>query len=334
MACLDNLIGVAESCSTTVPDSGRYINELPYLSIEVAEAIVTQEDKSGVDLLEDKITLAENEVYSDFRNRLLPRTRMISVLQNDRIGTYPTTRETVAPSSGNQKGIRIDITRAAYLAFYINTITLFLDATETVTAYLYDLLTGETLDTFTIEAVANEPTVLSVAKAYETKTQFSRLALVYESTGNSYRTSVHPTYSGCRSCRTGKAKNRYAYFQGVTIPASGSKVYTNADGIDNTAGLTIDYSLQCTVNPFICNMKNLLVEPLLYKASEIIMREVKTSRRLNSIVMLHDDDVDHLLEYYTELYERKMEYVLNLIELPNDLCFRNNSRVQYRQRIP
>lgn len=319
MACLDNLIGVSSARNSTTSVSGRYVNELPYISIETAEAIVTQEDKSGYDLLQAKIKQAQNEMIHEVRGYLMPRMRLSSVIQNDRAGTYPTVRELVSKTAGVQKGLKIDINISQYLSFYINSLTLWLDSSETVTIYLYDRLTGQTLDTFSITTTANAPTSIFVGKGYVTGTNYARLALVMETTGNAYKTQAYKGFAGCRECSM-KPGNKYAYFYGTQVGASAQKIDANFTSTDNTFGLSVDYSLNCDAEPFVCNMRGLLAQPLLYKAAELIMREVKVSDRLNSIVLLHDEDVNHLIDYYHNQYRKSITQIFDTMALPQDLC--------------
>lgn len=335
MACLDNLIGVSRGCSTTTPSSGRYLNELPYISIEVAEATINSEQESGKQLLTDKITQAQNELLVEFRQHLMPRMRVNSVIQNDRVGYYPSSRSVVNRTADTYKGIRIDVNKSGYLKFYLNSFTLFLDATETVDVYLYDLLTGQELDTFSVNAVAGTPVVTQVDKGYSTNNQYSKYALVVSTTtANSYKTTIYRGYTGCVDCRSKPSKHPYATFYGTSIGAADTKIRENTVGTDNTFGLSIDYSLYCDVEPFICNMKDLLVQPLMYKAATLVLSEVKVSNRLNSIVLLHESEVSDLLDYYQNQYQMSLKVMLDTMRLPSDLCFYCNARTQYQTRVP
>lgn len=305
------------------------------MSIEVAESTINREQESGKQLLLDKIVQAQNELLVDFRSHLQPRMRVSSVIQNDRVGHYSNQRATVNRAANTYKGLRIDLDRSVYLKLYINAITVFVDATETVTVYLYDLLTGETLDTYSIAATANQPTVYQVNKGYGNNHQYSRFALVMDTTtANAYRTTIYKGYTGCIDCRTAPRKHPYARFYGTEVGSANTKVLQSFTGTDNTFGLSIDYSLNCDVEPFICNMKDLLVQPLLYKAATLVLRELKISNRLNSIVLLHKDEVNDLLDYYTSKYEQTLNIMLDTMRLPNDLCFHCNARTSYATRIP
>lgn len=333
MACLDNLIGISAAVDSAVPDSGRYLDELAYISIETADKAMNSEEVSGLSLLQKKLTLAQNKLITDIRTYLMPRSRMTSLLSNSRVGYYPTKRETVAPTSGTLKGMRFDLYASAYLKIYINSIVLWLDAAEEVNVKLYDLLTGVLLDTYTFTTTANQPTVHQVDTAYETETQYARLGLLVETTGNAYRTSVFKSWSGCSTCRN-KPSDGLIRFSGIRIPDSGAKLYENTTQTDNTFGLGMNYSVQCSMDTFACNFKDALVEPLMNKAAELILREVGASDRLNSIVLHHDAEVDSLMEYYMNEYKLSLKTVLDSMRIPEDICFNYTPRVGRAQRIP
>ena len=86
MNCFDNLIGIHRTCPPTSPSSGLYIQDLPGITLSVANAAVDNETISGVKLIEEKITFAQNAIHAALRNQLADKLKINSIIQNDTLG--------------------------------------------------------------------------------------------------------------------------------------------------------------------------------------------------------------------------------------------------------
>jgi hypothetical protein len=105
MNCLDNVIGIDKKCTPTTPSSGLYIQDLPGITLKVANAAANEETISGIRLIEDKISFAQNALLSHLRMHFANKLNVKSIIENDTIGFYQRDLTSVALEAGKYKGI-------------------------------------------------------------------------------------------------------------------------------------------------------------------------------------------------------------------------------------
>lgn len=332
MDCLDNLIGISNICDETVPSSGMYVQDLRGVTLKLADATIGSDMYSGVELIRQKITFAQNSMLSQLGNLLKEKFQKNSIIQNDAIGFYSRDQRAVALEAGKLKGIRAVVSQYPYTEFFISSITLLLNASITTNIYVYDLMTNKLLDTFPITTVADEPTEILVNKSYFSKKQrLSLFVCIDSSVAGTYESTLTP--SSCVGC-SDSWSNRYVQFTQSYILSASNKTDANIRGNRGTNGLSFNYSLNCSSEQWICNIANQLAYPLLHKVGAEIMAECINSKRLNSIVSIYKDDHKTLLEHFENEYISSMSALLQNMKLPNDICFQCNSRVKKVVSIP
>jgi hypothetical protein len=333
MDCFDNLIGIHRSCNETTPSSGLWIQDLEGINLSVANAAIDSETISGIKLIEEKITFAQNAIAATIRTQLSSKVRVNSILENDKAGYYRDNLRVVSAESGKLKGIRIKANKYPYLEFYLSRIFLKLKDAVTTDIYVYDLMSDTLLDTIEITTVAKVPTAVTVNKAYQSNGQKLHLFICFDSSvSDTYETTL--TSADCSSCSGNEYSNRYVNFYGGSIGSAEQKIDSNVRSNSGTNGMSIDYNLNCSVEPFICNMGNQLAWPLLHKVGAELMKELLASRRLNSIVVIDKENNKQLLERFENEYMASMSAILDNMKLPNDICFKCNTPIRKAVAIP
>jgi hypothetical protein len=333
MDCFDNLIGIHRNCGETTPSSNLYIQDLPGITLSVANFGMDEETISGLKMIQSRITHAQNAIVAHIRNQVADKIRLNSVIQNDSVGYYQTNLRTVASEAGKLKGITVKITQHPYMEFYISRLWLKLASIVTTKIYVYDLMTDTKLDEFDVTTVAKTPVSVLVNKGYLTNKQRLHLFIgIDASLADTYETSI--SKANCYSCSGGVYSNPYISFGGASIDSASQKIDSNLSSNNGTNGLSFEYSLNCSVEPFICNMGGVLAWSLLHKAGAEIMKELIASRRLNSIVTIDRGTNESLRDEYEAEYMASMSGILNNIQLPNDICFRCNSKLRKAVAIP
>lgn len=334
MDCFDNLIGIHRTCSEVTPSSGLYIQDLPGVNLSVANAATDNETMSGVKLIEEKIEFAQNAIAAQLRNQLADKLKINSIIQNDTLGYYYDNLRVISSEADKLKGIKIKTTQYPNLELFISKIYLKLDQSVTTNIYIYDLMNDNLLDTFEVTTVANVPTAVLVNKGYPTLKQQIQLFICIDSgVANTFETSLTPTGT-CYSCNGGSYSNRYLQVTGGSIDSSAQKIDSNIAANTGTNGLSLDYSLNCSIEPFICNMGNQLAWPMLHKVGSELMKELIYSRRLNSIINIDKGTNQSLMEAFDAEYMASMSAILNNLKVPNDMCFQCNSRIKKAIAIP
>jgi hypothetical protein len=333
MDCFDNLIGIHRSCDQVAPISDLYIQDLRGITLKVANAAVNDETKSGLEMIQKRITYAQNAIVSHVRNQFSSKVRFNSVLQNDVVGHYQENLRSVALEAGQLKGIRVKTNQYPYLEFYVSRVWVKLAQAITTNVYVYNLLNNELLDTIEVTTVANVPVAVDLNKGYLTDRQRLHLFICIDSSvSNTFETNL--TKSNCHSCTGGSYSNQYISFYGSTVASADQKIEQNMSSINGTNGLSIEYSLNCSVEPFICSLGKQLAWAMLHKAGSEIMKELITSKRHNSIINIDRDDHEQLRDEYEAEYIASMSGILDNLQLPNDICFRCDSRIKKTVAIP
>jgi len=337
LTCLDDLIGIRGECGTpTTPTSGLYVQDIPFLTVKNADAGINEDQKSGFELIQDKMAFAKKLIVDDVVNFYSPKIQTASVVENETIGFYRDNLQAVASEAGYYKGINIRVDQYPYLEFYLSSVWLQLNAAVTTNIYVFDLVSGTTLDTISITTVANTPTEKVFNKSYRTNKQKLNLFICIDaSAAGAYESYLNVSGAGeCGSCAPKSYGNNYLKAYAKKLATGSSKILDNLSGISNTNGMSLNYSLNCVIEPFLCTIANKIAMPLLYKTGSEILKELKYSKRLNSVVTLHSKDIEELQAEYENEYRDRMERLLTRVQLPNDICFACNPRIKNTVSIP
>lgn len=332
IACLENLVGIRTACGTQVTsDSGLYVQDLPHINLKLADAVVTDQE-SGYQLLLSKINLAGEYLKNDVLNRMAPHFKQVSVLENEQVGYFVENKPLSPGITDTYKGIQFKVRESPHLDLFISQIRLFSNYSGDIQVKVFDLIQGKELDSITVTAVAGEIVSKDVFKVYKTKGQNLNIFIGYDTTGiDSYKTTLYNprNYPGCTSCMSPyRWGNKYVWLYSQKIGVSDVKVQNSLSGSNDTGGLSIDYSLNCTLDRWVCSMRNTLAFPLWHRAAVEILREVQISTRLNSLVTLKKEETADLMGFYEGQYMNSMDNIFKNLKVPNDICFYCNPRIQ------
>lgn len=332
MTCLENLVKIWDTCSAK--ESGLYINDLPGFDLSFPDYLATEQVEDSMQLLTDKRRMASEFLKHEILSHLNPRSKMGSVLSGQTAGFYDEDREKKAAQAGLYKGIQLTIENYPYLQIYVDTISVFIDDAITTNILVYDLTTGLLLDTLPITTVANQPTLIQVGKTYQNKGQYLNLGfLIDASLADSYETNI--TGSACVSCFSRLERlSAYCGGRGVKIASAGTINNQNLQGETHTNGISLQYSVQCDHEYFVCNIANRLALPMWYRFGIELMDEVIYSKRLNSLTTIHKEDAVALKAEYQIKYDECLKGVLQNLQIPNNICYNCTPFVSINTRIP
>lgn len=322
MDCLDGLIGI-RGCEVDTPDSIYFINDLPNLSIKDVDAAINTEAQSAIAEMRKKITLAGDLIAARVQTLLQPRYKGGSVIENGVLGFVKENQQLIEVQTG-KIGKHIEIQEGDYLEFFLSRIGIHTSVTGNVDVYVYDLIQNKLLDTLTIAAVAGEVSYLDVYKKYKSNGQKVSLFICYD-----YQAGYQTTLSknNCTSC-TGQVYNN-PYIR-VANRAINSSTFIKDNLVSGEDSLVLNYSVNCTFEPFLCNMKHLLALPIWYKAGELLVTEMKYSKRNNSYINIYGAEHSELITAYSTAAETEINNVLQNMRLPSNVCYQCNRRVFLR----
>ncbi len=331
MGCLSNLVGV-KGCGQS--PTGLYVQELPGVTIATMDSAISNEHKAATPALLEMIESATKQVIDEVRLRASAKYELNSFIDNNVIGYYYEDKQLRAAQSGYLTGYQIKIDQTPYLTLFINQLRLFVNHTGNVDILVYDLIQGKLLDTIPVAAVAGEIVTVDVNKEYSTHKQRLNLFIGYASTFESYAASYGSIYTGADCCNVCFGGSAYINFKNVRIAQAGVKTNQYCEGIDHGSGISLNYSLQCSIDEVLCGIRNILARAVLYKAGQRIMMELKHSKRLTSIVTNFRADHAELMDYYEAEYEKSIASVFNNMVLKDSLCYSCKRKVRTEVRLP
>lgn len=337
MGCLDNLVGI-RGCGQT--PAAFNVNDLTGINVPDFDQAISLEHKSAIPALQGIISFATSYVTETVNNYLGAKYELKSFIENDAVGYYYEDKPLISAQTGYLTGYEIRVDAAPYTKLFINGLRLFVNHSGAVPVYVYDLIQGKLLDTITVTAVAGEIVdVNEIDLSYATKKQRLHLFIGYTSIFESYQTAFLSPYAGnggaeCSDTTCSKYSNSHVYFSTKKIATGSAKIKSNL--VDNTgcAGLSLNYSLQCSFTEVMCNARNIFAMPIMYKAGELIMKELKYSKRLTGIVTAYANDHETLMNDYRNECDKQLANILQNMVLPESECFNCTPKIKSKVAVP
>jgi hypothetical protein len=331
MACLDNIVGV-RGCSNA--PTGVYLQNLTGITIADFDLAINTEQKAALPALQDIVQFATDYTLNNIRQYLSTKYELKAFIENDRLGYYYDNKEVIAADAGYLTGYEVRIDKTPYLSFEVGALSLFVNTTGQIDVYVYDLIQGKLLDTISVDAVAGEIVTVYPKKSYATDKQRLHLFIGYASVA-SYKTSYTRPYSvAYENCCGACYNNGHIYFGAKKILSASQKISDNLETNSYGAGLSFTYSLSCSFDEYLCAASSQLAFPILYKAGELVMQELKHSKRLQGAVTGFRATHDELMQYYSAEHLRLMGDLMNSIKLPESVCFSCNKKTKSVVNLP
>ena len=348
--CLDGLIQPGGDCgrdsAVTLEEIGLYLDEI--------NDFADGKFKNGRELAESKIHSAIHLTLNDIHSKFRDKYKMNVVLGNEIVGHYNDSCQKVE-NRGDYSGIELDFyDYEAHIDLYVSRVKLNLLYTGESTLYVYDLKNGKQLDAIPFTSEDGCETIVGVDKVYKSMRSRLHLAFLIDSKeiGFSYKTKLKN--HGCSSCEKGNiAKvNRFVSGRGIYIKPDidieyfddeegefvddSRAVKSSIRGEQHTSGITVEYSCQCNHDDWVCQYKNKLIFPVMYRAGiEILKYALHTSDCLNNKTTLDAEKLQLRVIDYQEIYDSMIGNLLSGIKVPYDNnCFECREGINLRNARP
>lgn len=320
MDCFTSLIG-CRGLTTSSSSSQLFVDSVGINRALLEDINYTHADL--VDLFNDKLDFASTQVAAHVKRIKAKELRTVDMIESTRVGFFANNRATVSARSGFDAGAVIEVREDRdYVKIYVSSISLFVDYTGDVTVTVYDLQTGQSLDTITVSATAGQPAYVNVDKTYRANKRWLSLAFVYDSSFDSYKTNVLNT-GACASCGGYRKRNgRFTWVRGARFADGSDKVISNITEQGDTAGMSIAYQVHCDYDEWMCRSRNLLSLALLYKTGYEIAQYGLESTRLNHATMENEAILQMIMDKCETMYNEEIMGALSAMEIPpNEYCF-------------
>lgn len=326
MECLKSYVGL-QGCGASVPESGRYINELPGISLESIENLSNSEQitYSAVwnNVKERSVVKFRNKIISAFSKRYRKRT----IQQSINIGKIIDASNTTA-AINQYRGFSVeltpennlDFTRSNLFTVSWQSLSLYLISVPAsdVTVKIWDMETSEEVATFTI-LQAELTTGWNEIKVNQLFYSKSRLFVGFDSQ------LITVPYLRFNSTNDG-------YIRGAqTIVKTEPNNLTYSE---STHGLSGVFSVLCTFDSLICDNKKTFVDAWLYQLGEELLIEGLFTDRWNWWTLDKDKAVG-MREYYKDQTDININLAIDGINLDlNDSCLECNQQIRIMEQTP
>lgn len=337
MACFDDVVALKELCSETVPFSGIYLNDVGITKKFIESVNTSDYQIQGEDAVQNFVTSKTNQAIRVIKNAIFGRygnrINATSLITDHRLGFTQDNMVTVA--GGNHRGIQITLRNTAnHVNLNLSSVSLQVNVTGTVNILIYDLLQNKLLYTLPVSAVSGQIVTIYPHTVIESYGRPLNLFIGYNAAGvDSVQTYIRDGQCcGISSCTTS-----FMSAKGVTN-SSGTFTNENMTQINNTAGLSLTYSLVCDPYSWMCDYAMVLALPIAYKtASEIYLHGIQNglNERSSNNVNLNMEQMKETQEKYEFMYREQLDSVLHNMNLPSEsICFQCKSPARTAVVLP
>lgn len=315
ISCLIDYIGLL---GVTASDSGLYVNDLPGITTYQLEQITDNTERTAT---ADEWTKIYNRASRLFEKDLLVRFskyfKNYNIL-NTSVTGYLRSND-LTSISGKYSGWWFDFLGGSKNAkIQIESIGVFLDSYADFTIRIYDLGTGHLLDMFPTSGNEGFNTV-KIQKSYPVW-KYGRVFVCYDTD------EIQPYEL--------KDFDTSGYALNGSIAKISSVVKDNLDSTPEDIGMTVTYSIVCSIDNIVCQRLEFFADAFLYKLGIEFLKEAKYSDRINRYTLLNTEERTAQILEFREEYDDLLGGALKDMHIPEDACFKCDKGISKRIQLP
>jgi hypothetical protein len=315
MNCLTDYIGL-RGCSTTTPDSGLYVNDLPGISLKQIVSLTNEEEKTYLELWDMIQRRGQNRFSLDVREQMSKAYKIKSINQGINVNGISAGTGTI-PSDGNYGfTIEYDTMNTGYVPspmsfIHIQQIAFTADfSTLNANIYFIDIDKNQTILTLTKDIGYGN----NLFEVNQTFTNVGRLFVgIHFDQGYSYTSIKAPSnyWTGCCGAIVRGAKLDMEYH-------FGQELY----------GFSPIFTVGCSWDGLICQNKNIFSRAFWYLLGIEILTEVIYSSKLNQFTTVNLQKANELRTEYQVEYMKALGQICSGMNLDCDCCLECGGSVQ------
>jgi hypothetical protein len=239
----------------------------------------------------------------------------------------------VSVSGGGFRGVALSVyNNANWFNLELSGIETFTNFTGTIPILIYDIDQSLLLDTVNVTSVAGEISYTYPHLNYGSKKKYLNLWIGYNSAGiNSYKTTTHKG----QCCGVYSLTNSYIRARGASATSFIESGLTN---LQDTAGLSLTYSLNCDPYGWMCSFARLLALPIAHKFASDVYRTafmVTPGVRSNNSNTVNSEMMKANYDFHENKYRESLDAIIKRIHLPQDTCcFECSAPVKHSVILP
>ena len=318
ISCLSNFIGIQGVTGYDNPDSGVFVNGLQGISTDILDDIRQDEDYDLQNAWQDILNRSIRRLEGDINIWASKYYLNYSYMSNSITGNYDD--NTVLGTSTNYNGWYFDFwTYSKNLSLNISSIDLYSSTATDSDIRIYDANTGDLLyekdHSFTV----------GINKIFINQSfplwKYPHLFVCYD---QSEISTIKAKQFNRGTLDTVSARS---------VSKSSSVVKDSLNASDT--GLIVTYSLDCSIDNFVCNRRELFLESFWYLLGVEFCNERLFSDRVNRYTLLNRDEAFELRDQLKIDYAEKLNSILKGLQIQDDgICFECNKAVNFRKFLP
>lgn len=309
MDCLKDFIGISV-CEGTKPK--MEVSSLPFITLKSLDSIASEDRLNFVGVIEAIRNRAGNRILGDLYASIGLQMRTPTNVYC--VGRLKSPTAPVTPVTDS--GVIFKTRQSNYLTINIDAIEVLSPIVQTITIFVKDLVSNETLysETFDLEIGTN---MLPINFQVIPRARNNEVLVGYQG-ATLYDTSTQDCYEGC-SCSCLDCDDCESL---IGYPNAGS-----------TYGLSVKYHYECSLERFLCENMNIFSQALLYAFGIEYIYELKGSDRVNKYTMWRREEATEMLEYYEKNYAKHISRTIKGIDFCSDCCFKCTGGLQSTWRF-
>ncbi len=303
MICFDGYIGVGSHCTTGISESGKYLTDLPGVTLQNIDSVADESQLSFLGVFADVEKRAISRISKDVLSFMKSKYDLKKSIQ-----TYTITGELGDSVSSLNTHLGLNLYTSTFyselLQFHVSKVYLYASSIEDTTVKVYAENVELYSQTITTEIGWNE---IYVNRSFRE----SEINIVYDSS-----VFTHVNHYDLESCNC-----VCDAFDGLNIVVRGVSKNGNAYSFSNDSyGLKADISLRCLHDSIICANIDIYADAYLYALGVELMRERLYSDRINRFTTVDRKRAQELLDLFTQDYADFLDTANNTVQLNNDSC--------------
>lgn len=328
--CLYNLVQWRDVC-TADSRATTYVNDLPGFPVDAFELLADRDFDTGQKVWDKIQKRAAQTLVDDIQGRISATYKIKSILSDVVTGRWV---QPFAPTAieGYYRGIYVNLQGSENLELHIGSIRLYVgnyvDTQIDSNIHIYNLDTGELLESFPFSSNQNGFLVVPINKTY---TGYS-IGVFWDQSEIQSRTTEDQNRAyydnKCKSC----CSHTITSGQPIRIAKSGEIIRDNIEHVSN-AGAILSYSVMCGLSNWICINKGPLTSIYQHLLGLELAVEIMASRRVNSVT-LASDQLEAFADYCNKGYRAKLENFTNGLTMKDPICAPCSPKIQKIALLP
>lgn len=277
MECLNDiycgryaLVGIRDFVDCPHPESILFINDVPGISLKNAAAIVNDEQRTGIKLMNDKIILATKKVFNKFSALVSNSFDFNSILESQEVDEFTNVQIPAAPL---ERGLILSMWKSDVARIYIEELYIRVVTSGIVLVKITELdgININKEHVYSVSLLANITNVIKIRESFGSR----ELRVTFDQTNfATYDCNFNESSEGCGSCGTRRTR------QNLMING-----WDGNNEVNKCFGLGILANIQCFEEAIICQILPRMAFMIMYQAAIEIFAEHMASGRINSVVL-------------------------------------------------